>query len=188
MGKPLRVAGWKVHCWIVASTVSSTPCPSPRSSELFVTWPFLSITTSTTTSPRVPEGNWPRSGRGEGCSTTRRRSRRGLSQQTRRCGQGRWLLRLQHRRRRASMRRVAQQHVVPFAIPRKAHRSELRRTIVEQKHQQRGMQQHRSRDPPRPQAGRVRLRVEERKLQSESLRQIEYRGIGSRYLYAVPKI
>ena len=45
--------------------------PSPRIIVYFAILPSLSITTSTITSPLVPDGSCDRSGFGEGCATTR---------------------------------------------------------------------------------------------------------------------
>src|ERR1700679_4111378 len=55
---------------MVASTVSSTPCPRPRLIVNLAILPSLSITTSTITSPLEPAGSCDRSGFGEGCTTT----------------------------------------------------------------------------------------------------------------------
>src|ERR1700761_5645904 len=49
------------------------PCPRPRANDDLAIRPVWSMTTSTTTSPRVPEGSCDRSGFGEGWTTTRAR-------------------------------------------------------------------------------------------------------------------
>src|ERR1700679_1079093 len=55
---------------MVASTVSSTPCPRPRLIVNLAILPSIPITTSTITSPLEPAGSCDRSGFGEGCTTT----------------------------------------------------------------------------------------------------------------------